>query len=58
LETLGQPLEAGQAQRRGKNDERTWRTVGDGERDATLNAILLQPDHALALSLAPRRDSD
>jgi hypothetical protein len=58
LETLGQPLEARQAQRRGENDGRIERTVGDGERDATFDAILLQPDDALAFRLAPRGDTD
>jgi hypothetical protein len=58
LETLSQPLETAQAQRRGENDRWIKRAVGYGERDATFDAIILQPDHALGLSLAPCHDSD
>lgn len=58
LETLDQPLETGQAQYRRVNDGRIERAVGDRERDVTCDAILLQPDDALGLSVAPGRDGD
>ncbi len=58
LETRDQPLETGQAQRRGANDGWIERPVSDSKRDAPFDAILLQPDHALGLSVAPGRDGD
>jgi hypothetical protein len=58
LETRDQPLETGQAQRRGEHDGWIERVVGNGEGDVTFDAILLEPDDALGLSLAPRREGD
>ncbi|MCZ7569235.1 MAG: hypothetical protein M5U01_11725 [Ardenticatenaceae bacterium] len=58
LDTLDQPVETGQAQYRWVNDGRIERAVGDSERDVPFDAIILQPDDALALSVASCRDGD